>query len=1410
MNLFENVLKDQIQLDEIDNQILDDDIYTEAVYPEELPYMKIARKLITLPIGNPPGRGCITYLYTNNVNDTISIIENRSNFVGKNYYKLYFTPYLYKGKIYTKLFNKNLLKERESIYKQVSDKTGITPYPLKDIQKEEYRNMYFDLSTYISIFENIAKNYSIITYVNSYWEYLKSVILKDYPNHPNRFVVINADLFKIGKKIHENLTNPVYMIYYTLYKYPNLLQGLDIDFYIYSGLQCFKFNPSKFVEKESQKILALYKVCMNHIVKNPVEDSILNDAEILKSDSKDAVVKQKVKAITKNMDSSLNDFTNQVSPLDKSQASSDIRHENEIHDKKIENITKKVEDTITASKNEEDADKELENNEELIREIYKQNMGTILPKSPASSARDKKLKEEQKNIKLQGMTIGEIERINAKNIQIPVKDISSKLTTTNNNVKTLRYDNFEKTYNEKLMKKDMTDVVLSLNDKSIPMYVRKIEVEDSSDELNYKDTYRIYLEDANRQRHTVVVDIPKPLEHRFFYIGGNKKLIKRQNTLLPIVKISEDTVQLATNYNKMLVKRTDTRSISSIERLAKMMQKNDTMKSFFVPGNVYSSNIEFITTLELDELSKSYEKFVYKKSGCTIFFNMMEAEAYRKKNEYPLRDGKLFIGVNEGKPVYLDNETQFVVGHNKYIIDYIFDLLPEEFMSDFASITAPKRLMHTKVTVMAQSVATVMLLGYWEGLSSILTRAKVKYRVEKTRPSTILPSESVIRFADGYLVYENTVAVSLILNGLNLINTSTYTFEEMNTKEPYMGYFLSVYGNATVGNALINFYEFFIDPITKEILEDLNLPTNICDMMIYGISLLADSQYITDINQSLQRVRTNEIIPALLYEALANNYILYRNSNGKKKFSVPRDIVIKNFMAIKTVEDYSTLNPTLEMEAFRSISSKGFHGINLDDAYTLAKRSYDPSMIGIIAQTTSPDGSTGINRVMSTEPMITSMRGYCAISETDKEIDKLKDVNLFSPAELTMPCSSIYDDPSRLGHAIKQSKHVIPVKKSCPVLISNGFEETVRFRVTSDFAVNADEDGVVEKIDQDSKLMIVRYKSGKCRAVNLGGTIVKNSGGGFFLNNVMVTDLNEGDKVKKDDVIAYHKDFFTNDEFNNCSLNMGTLAKVAIVSLYNTYEDATFVTHKLSEETSTNMTFCRQVSIGKNSNVEYMVKEGDHVSVGDVLISFDTSYEDNELNALLSNLSEEQKDSVLEGSRNNIKSKYSGHVVKVKMYSTVELEEMSPSLRKIFTSYYNKIKKRNNLLNSYDQDAKNSIVKCGLLCDEPTGKIDPNKFGAIKGMKVEEGVIIEFYLEHAEPLEIGSKVAMFTGLKNTIGEVIPVGYEPYCIDKPEEEISSVIASNSILKRMVSSINIDILGNKCIVELKNKLKEIYNS
>ena len=140
--------------------------------------------------------------------------------------------------------------------------------------------------------------------------------------------------------------------------------------------------------------------------------------------------------------------------------------------------------------------------------------------------------------------------------------------------------------------------------------------------------------------------------------------------------------------------------------------------------------------------------------------------------------------------------------------------------------------------------------------------------------------------------------------------------------------------------------------------------------------------------------------------------------------------------------------------------------------------------------------------------------------------------------------------------------------------------------------------------------MIAKYKSGKCQAINLGGTIVKNGGGGFFLSNKLITTLKVGDKFKANDVLAYHKDFFTNSKFNNCRMNMGTLTKVGIMSTYNTYQDATMITEKFSEEASTEMVFVKQVSIGKNSNVEYMVKVGQEIKVGDSLIQFDDSYDD--------------------------------------------------------------------------------------------------------------------------------------------------------------------------------------------------------
>ena len=67
----------------------------------------------------------------------------------------------------------------------------------------------------------------------------------------------------------------------------------------------------------------------------------------------------------------------------------------------------------------------------------------------------------------------------------------------------------------------------------------------------------------------------------------------------------------------------------------------------------------------------------------------------------------------------------------------------------------------------------------------------------------------------------------------------------------------------------------------------------------------------------------------------------------------------------------------------------------------------------------------------------------------------------------------------------------------------------------------------------------------------------------------------------------------------------------------------------------------------------------------------------------------------------------------------------------------------------------------------------------------------------------------FSALKSIVGEVIPEGYEPYSEFRPDEEVSTFIGPSAILQRMVPSVILTMFGNKVLVELKRKIKEIYD-
>ena len=78
------------------------------------------------------------------------------------------------------------------------------------------------------------------------------------------------------------------------------------------------------------------------------------------------------------------------------------------------------------------------------------------------------------------------------------------------------------------MQKDIINAFKSLNDKPLPVYITGISKVDSSTAMDLKETYTIKLEDANRVKHSVTVDIPKIYDKNYMYLGGNRKQLVNQ------------------------------------------------------------------------------------------------------------------------------------------------------------------------------------------------------------------------------------------------------------------------------------------------------------------------------------------------------------------------------------------------------------------------------------------------------------------------------------------------------------------------------------------------------------------------------------------------------------------------------------------------------------------------------------------------------------------------------------------------------------------------------------------------------------------------------------------------------------------------------------------------------------------
>ena len=168
---------------------------------------------------------------------------------------------------------------------------------------------------------------------------------------------------------------------------------------------------------------------------------------------------------------------------------------------------------------------------------------------------------------------------------------------------------------------------------------------------------------------------------------------------------------------------------------------------------------------------------------------------------------------------------------------------------------------------------------------------------------------------------------------------------------------------------------------------------------------------------------------------------------------------------------------------------------------------------------------------------------------------------------------------------------------------------------------------------------------------------------------------------------------------------------------------------------ATKITMQKRVILSKYANIKSMVKAGDMVKTNSVLISFDDT-QDEFTSMMLQTMAAEagDEDEVIAGTA-PVVSKYSGRIADIRIYYTADPNEMTPTLRKIVESYSATNKKREKVIEKYENlyDA-NTITK-------PAERLVPDGQGKVKGVKLPDGVMIDFYIEYEDVIAPGDKIS---------------------------------------------------------------------
>lgn len=932
---------------------------------------------------------------------------------------------------------------------------------------------------------------------------------------------------------------------------------------------------------------------------------------------------------------------------------------------------------------------------------------------------------------------------------------------------------FDSKYINNILTKDVARSVVALQHAGVA--VTGYQIEEIEDALNRYEAHTVQLTPVQGKASTVHFRLPKVNEDGTFKANGVRYRLRKQRGDVPIRKLSSSKVALTSYYSKIFVGRSEKQIhnysgwLTNQIAMMGMDPENQTVSSPMM-SNVFDSNVR--TPRIYSILATRFRSFFM--GELEFFFDyhnrhkVLGEEAVRQAEG----EGLVVIG-RKGKNMLVVDAS-----------DVIYEAAGEELniIGSIESLLGLSRgpIEMAEVKVFNKQLPVGMFLAYHLGLTQLINLLDVTpRRVPSGDRLNLSDDEYAIKFEDETLVFNKEHRrATLILSGLIAFENSTrnYPVHLFDKKDIYF----NVLDQANIGVRYLREMELmvdlFVDPITEEILQSMEEPTDFIGLLLRSCELLETDWSPDETDMAYMRVKGYERMAGAVYSELTKALRLQRarGSVANARIELPPYAVwqaIQQDPAVKLVEES---NPVHNLKEKEELTYSGTGGRS-SRSMVRRTRVFHPNDMGVISEATKDSSDVAITTFLTADPNLLNLRGLTGLPKDSK----MGSTSYLSTSALLAPAAD-HDDPKRVNFISIQQSASTFAKGYRPTPLRTGYEQVMAHRVDDLFAYTAKAKGTITQVTP--RAVTVTYEDGTVKALEIGRRF--GTAAGLMLPHAVQSAVKEGDVVEEGDIITFNTHYFEQDPLypKQVLWKAGVLVKTAILESTDTLEDSSAISERTAKLLETQLTKVRDIVVKFDQSLHNLVQPGTEVDVESILCTIEDA-----VTAQNNLFDSDSLDTLRLLSANTPKAKFKGVVEKIEVLYHGDVDDLSPSLQEVAT-----LSDRNRRREA--KDLKTTFTS-GRVDDSM--RIDGNSLPF-------ESAVIRIYITGPMSAGVGDKGVFANQMKTIFGRVMSGVNET----DSGETIDAIFGYQSISDRIVLSPERIGTTNTLLKIISKRVADVY--